>query len=71
MFSGKFLKDLLERAVATFAQGYVAAVAVLPGDILDFDALKVAAGAAVLSVFKAFAALKVGNEESASLATDI
>lgn len=67
MFSGKFLKDLFERAVATFAQGYVAAVAVLPGDILDFDALKVAAGAAVLAIFKAVAASRVGDQESAGL----
>lgn len=67
MFTLKFVKDALERALATFAQGYVAAVAVLPGDILDFNALKVAAGAAVLSIFKAVAASKFGDSESASL----
>lgn len=71
MFSGKFLRDLAERAVATFAQAYVAAAVVLPGEFFDSESLKVAVGAAILSVFKAVAASKVGNEDSASLATGV
>lgn len=66
MFSLKFVRDSAERAVATFAQAYVAGAVVL-GGILDYQALKVAAGAAVLSVFKSVAATKVGDKETASL----
>lgn len=66
MFSVKFIKDSAERAIATFAQAYVAAAVVL-GGILDQQALKVAAGAAVLSIFKAVAATKVGDKDTAAL----
>lgn len=66
MFTLKFLRDAAERAVATFAQAYVASAVVL-GGIMDFNALKVAAGAAVLSIFKAVAATKFGDSESAGL----
>lgn len=66
MISVQFLKDSAERALATFAQAYVAS-AVVFGGILDLQALKVAAGAAVLSVFKSLAASKVGDSDSASL----
>lgn len=66
LFSGAFIKDAAERVVVTFAQGYISAAVVL-GGILDYDALKVAAGAAVLSFFKAIVASKIGNEDSASL----
>jgi len=55
MFSKALLKDLAERAISTFAQAYVASAVVL-GGILDQQALKVAAGAGVLSIFKAVAA---------------
>lgn len=66
LFTNAFLKDTVERVIVTFAQGYISAAIVL-GGILDIDALKVAAGAAVLSFFKSIAASKIGNEESASL----
>lgn len=66
MFSWKFLKDSLERSLSTFAQAYISS-AVVFGGILDSQALKVAAGAAILSVFKAVAATFKGDKESASL----
>lgn len=66
MFTSAFVKDTAERVLATFAQAYIASATIF-GEILDFDALKVAAGAAVLSIFKALAARQVGDKESASL----
>lgn len=68
MFSLKFVKDTAERVLATFSQAYIASTVVLPGDIFDKEALKVALGAAVLSVFKAVAARYKGSPETASLA---
>ena len=67
VFSVSFAKDLLERAVATFAQAYVAAAVVLPGDLFDVQSLKVAAGAAVLAIFKGVAASYKGDPSTASL----
>jgi len=68
MFSKAFLKDLAERAISTFAQAYVASAVVL-GGILDQQALKVAAGAGVLSIFKAVAASYKGDPQTGSLLT--
>lgn len=67
IFTNAFLKDAAERVIVTFAQGYISAAVVL-GGILDIDALKVAAGAAVLSFFKSIAASQIGDRDSASLA---
>lgn len=67
MFTKKFFVDLLERTLASFAQAYVAAQAVLPGDLLDIVALKVAIGASILAILKGVAATKTGDNESASL----
>lgn len=67
MFSGLFWKDTFERVVVTFAEGYVASAVVLGGAILDQQSLKIAAGAAVISFFKAIAASKIGSKDSASL----
>ena len=61
MFEPKFLKDVAERAVATFAQTLVALVGTNAVDILSVgigDSLKAAAVAAGLSVVKSVAAAK-------------
>ena len=67
MFQVSFLKDLAERAVATFAQAYVAAAVVLPTDIYDFQTVKLAAAAGLLSILKGFAARYKGDPATASL----
>lgn len=67
LFSNTFIKDAAERVIVTFAQAYISSAVIL-GEILDFDALKIAAGAAVLSFFKAIVASRIGDEDSASLA---
>lgn len=66
MFSAKFIKDALERAISTVAQAYVASAVVL-GGVFDYTAFKVALGAGILSLFKSVAATKVGDKESASI----
>lgn len=61
MFDPKFLKDVAERAIATFAQTLVALVGTNAVDILSVglgDSLKAAAVAAGLSVVKSVAAAK-------------
>lgn len=61
MFDSKFLKDVAERAIATFAQTLVALVGTDAVDILSVgvgDSLKAAAVAAGLSVVKSVAAAK-------------
>ena len=59
-----FAKDTVERAISTFAQAWVAAMAI-PGPAVD--ALKVGAVAALICVGKAIAATRVGDSESGSL----
>lgn len=69
MFSKAYLKDLLERAAATFAESLAAGL-VVGASVLDQPwgvALGVAAGATVLSVLKSFVARAKGNPEDASL----
>ena len=61
MFEPTFLKDVAERAVATFAQTLVALVGTNAVDILSVnlgDSLKAAAVAAGLSIAKSVAAAK-------------
>jgi hypothetical protein len=61
MFEPSFLKDVAERAVATFAQTLVALVGTDAVDILSVglgDSLKAAAVAGGLSVVKSIAAAK-------------
>jgi hypothetical protein len=61
MFDPTFLKDVAERAVATFAQTLVALVGTNAVDILSVgigDSLKAAGVAAGLSLVKSFAAAK-------------
>jgi hypothetical protein len=48
----KHLVDLVERAGATFAQAFLAAITVDASGITQVDALKVALGAGLLSVGK-------------------
>jgi len=66
MFNLSFLKDVFERAFSTFCQGFVGAMAV-PGPSL-FDSVKIAGVAALISIGKAFAATRVGDSQSGSLA---
>jgi hypothetical protein len=72
MFEPKFLKDVAERAVATFAQTLVALVGTNAVDILSVgigDSLKAAAVAAGLSVVKSVAAAKgpVGDTSASAV----
>lgn len=67
MFSPTFLKDALERAVATFAQVLLGAGVVLDGGFFGSDNFKVAAAAAVASVLKSLVASKFGDPATASL----
>lgn len=67
MFSLKFIKDALERAVATAAQAYLATGFVISGGYFSADAAKIAGGAAFLSLLKAVVATRVGDKESAGL----
>ena len=67
MFNQRFIKDSLERGVATFAQAGAAAMAV-PGPDWG-DSLKIAGVAALIAIAKAVAATRVGDSESASLSS--
>lgn len=67
MFSVKFIKDALERAVSTAAQALLGAGIVLDGSFFSSNNLKVAAAAAVASVLKSIVATQVGDKESAGL----
>lgn len=66
----KYIKDLLERVVATFAEGFLGAIttnAVTLGDIDWVFCLSAGGFAALISVLKCLAALKVGDKNTASL----
>ena len=65
MFNQRFIKDSLERGISTFAQAWVAAMAI-PGPDWG-DSLKIAGVAALISIAKAIAATRVGDSETASL----
>jgi hypothetical protein len=72
MFDPKFLKDVAERAIATFAQTLVALVGTNAVDILSVgigDSLKAAAVAAGLSVVKSVAAAKgpIGDSSASAV----
>jgi hypothetical protein len=64
MFNVNFLKDLLERAIWTGAQAFLAVFTV--GDMASAKAAGVAAGAAAISVLKSILATQVGDSNSAS-----
>lgn len=72
MFSSFLLRDILERAVATFAQTLVALIGTNAVDVLSVslvDSLAAAGIAAVLSVLKSVAAAYVPvGDSSASVA---
>lgn len=75
MFDPKFLKDVAERAVATFAQTLVALVGTNAADILTVglsDSLKAAAVAAGLSVMKSVAAAKgpIGDTSASAVSLE-
>lgn len=75
MFEIKFLKDVAERAVATFAQTLVALVGTDAVDILSVgigDSLKAAAVAAGLSVVKSIAAAHgpIGDQSASAVKLD-
>ena len=74
MFDPKFLKDVAERAVATFAQTLVALVGTNAVDILSVglgDSLKAAGVAAALSVLKSVAAAKGPIGDSSASMVDL
>lgn len=66
-----YLKDLAERALASFAGGALSVTGLDAVNVLNLDwkaALGVGGGAALVSLLKALAARRVGDPESASLA---
>ena len=65
-----FIKDLIERAVKTFAQvmlGYIGVEGVGSGDVNWAKALSVAGLATLASILTSIASRSVGNNNSASL----
>ncbi len=73
--SAVFIKDLAERVVVTFIEGWVAAWLVLQDRRLDNlfapETLMVGVVAAVAALGKALAASQVGDPDSASLAPEV
>ena len=70
MYNKKFIEDLAERAIKTFAQTFLALVGSDMAGIFTIatvDTLKVSLGAALLSVLSSIASTQVGDSESASL----
>ena len=69
MYNKKFLNDLAERAIKTFAQTFLALVGSDMAGIFTIatvDTLKVSLGAALLSVLSSIASTQVGDSNSAS-----
>lgn len=69
MYNKKFLNDLAERAIKTFAQTFIALVGSDMAGIFTIatvDTLKVSLGAALLSVLSSIASTQVGDPNSAS-----
>jgi hypothetical protein len=69
MYNKKFLEDLAERAIKTFAQTFLALVGSDMAGIFTIatvDTLKVSLGAALLSVLSSIASTQVGDSDSAS-----
>lgn len=64
-----YLKDLLERVVASFAAGALSVLGLDAVNVLTLDwkaALGVSGGTALVSLLKTLAARKVGDPDSAS-----
>lgn len=66
MLSWIFLKDVVERVVWTFAQAFLGAIVALDGAVLSDTNLKIAGGAALVSLLKGIVASQIGNKESAA-----
>ena len=69
MYNKKFIEDLAERAIKTFAQTFLALVGSDMAGIFTIatvDTLKVSLGAALLSVLSSVASTQVGDSNSAS-----
>lgn len=67
-----FLKDLRERVLVTFAEGFLGSLVIT--ELSDESMWLAAAGggvAAVAALLKGVVAKKVGNEASASLSGDV
>jgi hypothetical protein len=66
----KYVTDLVERVLASFAGGFLTITGLDGFDVLHLDwkaALGVGAGAALVSFLKGLAAKALGNKDSASL----
>lgn len=66
----KYVVDLVERVLASFAGGFLSVTGLDLVDVLHLDwkaALGVGAGSAIVAVLKGFVAKWVGNTDSASL----
>ena len=64
MFNVNFLKDLLERAIWTGAQAFLAVFTI--GDMASAKAAGVAAAGAGISVLKSIVATSIGDSSSAA-----
>jgi hypothetical protein len=67
----QYLRDLIERVVASFAGGALSVLGLDAVNVLSVDwkaALGVGGGAAVVALLKGFVARTVGNSNSAALA---
>ena len=65
-----YIKDLIERAIKTFAEALVAAIGVDAATLGDVDwpvALSTAALATLVSVLLSIASIKVGDKGTASM----
>lgn len=70
----KYIVDLAERVLASFAGGVLSVTGLDVVDVLHLDwkaALGVGAGAALVALLKGFAAKLVGNPDSASVAPSV
>lgn len=67
MFSWRFLKDSVERAIRTLAQGILAHAAVAEGWEFTEQSVKVGLVAALASFLMSVVASGVGERDSASL----
>ncbi len=75
MYTWSYARDLLERVLATFVQGFIGAITLdaLVGEdpISGLYAAGVAGLAGVLSLLKGLVATQVGSQQSASLVPSI
>lgn len=70
----QFLRDAIERIIATYLQaflGLLAAAAATPFDVSSLRAAALAAAPAALAAAKALFARQLGDPESASLLRDV